>query len=228
MGEKKKPYNKGGKTAVIILWLIVIAVCFIFRDELTIERIVSFTPDNLLLAAIVMLGLFTLKGCTVCTNGDILYTASGVMFPLPMAVAVNLLGSLIMTTIPYWTGRKGGTDMLESLVEKHEKLRIFHETPRKDPFISALLLRLLGLIPCEIVSMYLGACNVHYRKYIGGTLLGLLPAALTFAFMGKYLSNPTSPQFLAAGGFQIVVRVSCLILGAVWKRNTGKKETKQS
>lgn len=218
--------HRGGKLGQVIVacfWICLIIICVIHRDELTVERIITFAPDNTLLAILVMLALFTLKGSTVLMNGNILYTACGVMFSLPLAVAVNMLGSVIMTSIPFWLGRKGGAGMLEKLTQKYKKLEMIQSVPHENQFLITLLLRILGLLPCEPVGMYLGACQLRYLNYICGTMLGLLPAIVAYAVMGEYASDPTSPQFIIAVAFQIAVTVCTLIVSGVWKR---KKKTK--
>ena len=215
MEKKRGFFEKAGKVAVVCIWLSVILLCLIYRDEITVERILGFTPRNTLLAILVMLGLFTVKGCTVLTNGCILYAACGVMFSLPMAVTVNLVGSFIMTTIPYWIGHKGGAGTLEQLTQKYKKLELIREFPRKNDFLLTLVLRLFGLLPCEPVGMYLGACKIRYGRYIGATLLGLLPAAVLYAVMGEFASDPSSPQFIAAVAIQAAITVAVLIWALV-------------
>ncbi len=213
--------HKGGKIGrviVVCFWVFLIGILLVHRDEITVERIVGFTPDNTLLAIIVMLALFTLKGSAVLMNGNVLYTACGVMFSLPVAVAVNILGSVIMTTIPFWIGCKGGGAILEKLAQKYKKINLLRDAPKENEFLFTLLLRILGLLPCEPVGMYLGACKLRYIPYIGGTLLGLLPAVIAFAIMGEYAAEPAAPQFIAAVAFQIVISICALILVGVWKK----------
>jgi len=207
-----------GKFVVIGLWLVLIIVCFIHRDELTIEAIVNFTPDEPLWAAAVMLGLFTLKGCTVLVNGNILYAASGVMFSLPGAILVNTAGTCIMTTIPFFIGRKGGEATMEALTQKYHKLAALRNAPRRSEFSFTLFLRILGMLPCEPVGMYLGACGIHYHKYICGTFLGLAPAIVAYAVIGEYAAQPTSPQFIIAACFQVGTTICALITGFLRKR----------
>lgn len=217
--------HKGGKIGraiVVCFWVFLIGILLVHRDEITVERIVGFTPDSTLLAILVMLALFALKGSTVFMSGNVLYVACGVMFSLPLAVAVNMLGSVVMTTIPFWIGRKGGTEALEKLTQKYKKLNLLRDAPKENEFLFTLLLRILGLLPCEPVGMYLGACRLRYRPYIGGTLLGLLPAAFAFAVMGEYAATPDSPQFIAAAALVAATTVCTLIAGGVWKR---KKKT---
>lgn len=209
---------RAGKLILLAFWLFIIVLCILHRDQLTIDAIVGFTPAQPVWAAAVMLGLFALKGCTVMLNGNILYAASGVMFSLPAAIAVNAAGTIAMTTIPFVIGRKGGENALESLVKKYPQLQSLRNAPRKSELVSTFLLRVLGVLPCEPVGMYLGACGIHYDKYICGTLLGLIPAILSYAVIGEYAAQPSSPQFLIAVCFQVCTMFFGLIAGFLHKR----------
>ena len=215
-----------GKFVVIGLWLVLIIVCFIHRDELTIEAIVNFTPDEPIWAAVVMLGLFTLKGCTVLVNGNILYAASGVMFSLPGAILVNAAGTFIMTTIPFFIGRKGGEETMEAQTQKYQKLAALRNAPRRSEFSFTFFLRILGILPCEPVGMYLGACGIHYDKYICGTFLGLVPAIVAYAVIGEYAAQPASPQFIIAACFLTAITICTIIAGFILKCRTEKNRTK--
>lgn len=218
MGGLMNKANRFGRVIAVCFWICMVVILFVHRDEITVEKIVGFTPDNALLAILVMLALFALKGSTMLINGNVLYTACGVMFSLPLAVMVNVLGSVIMTTISFWIGRKGGAATMERLTQKYRKLEMLRSVPHENQFLSTLLLRILGILPCEPVGMYLGACRLRYLDYIGGTLLGLLPAIISYAVMGEYASEPTSPQFIAAVAFQIMTTVCTLIAGVILKR----------
>jgi len=220
--------NKVEKAAIAIgacFWIFIVILLLIHRDEITVEGIVGFTPENVFLAILAMLLLFAIKGSTACINGNILYMASGVMFSLPLAVTVNMLGSIMMTTIPFLFGRKGGTGTVERLTQQHKKLELLRAFPQNNQFHFTLLLRILGLLPCEIVSMYLGACQLRYQHYICGTLLGLLPAAVAYSVMGAYSRAPASPQFVAAVIFQIATTICAVIAGGIWMRKRKQGRT---
>lgn len=216
--KKKTQIFSVGKALALCFYLAVAAVCFADRDRLTVEAIVSFTPQKPLSAALLMLALFALKGCTVFLNGNLLYAASGVLFPLPVAIAVNALGTVLMTATPFFLGRRAGGELLELLVQKYRKLALLKEAPREHGFVSTLLLRLFGILPCEPMGMYLGACALRYDSYLLGTMLGLSPAIVLYAVIGVYASQPTSPQFIAAIAAQLVTTLGSLTAAFLWKR----------
>jgi len=225
MEKQQKRIFDPKMVAVLCVYLGMAALCFLNRDKITIASIVSYTPDEPVLAAAVMIALFTLKGCTVLLNGNILYAASGVLFSLPAAIAVNSVGTVLMTTIPFFIGRKSGAEMMETLVQKYKKLELVRNAPRHNEFAFTLFIRVLGVLPCEPMGMYLGACGLRYRRFILGTILGLAPAIAAYAIIGEYAAVPTSPQFIAAATFQLSTTLCSLLAAFLWrKRRKNKKE----
>lgn len=213
-----------GKVLAICFWIILILVLLLHRDQITVENIVSFSPGNTLLAVLVLLLGYVVKGFTMLINGYILYGAAGIMFSPPVAVGVTLVGSAIMTTIPYWMGRKGGAKTVEALTAKYKKLESLRTIQKRNEILFPFLLRALGVLPCEIVSMYLGACRLNFGKYLMGSLLGLLPSIIAFAVMGEYVTDPGSPQFLIAAAIWLVGVFAGVILSFKGRKKEECKE----
>lgn len=94
-----------------------------------------------------MLALFALKSISVVIYGSALYAASGLLFPLPAAVLVNLMGTVIMVSIPYSVGAANGAEMLENLFRKHPRAAMLKSLRAGSDFFFALLVRLLGVLP---------------------------------------------------------------------------------
>ena len=51
-------------------------------------------------------------------------------------------------------------------------------------------------LPSDVVSLYMGAVQVEYKKYLLGSLLGLLPHTITFPIMGMNIRDIRSPRFM--------------------------------
>jgi len=77
--KKKKQLFRWIFAIGIVLCLV--SLVLRFRNEITLERIVHFTPKSRWAAALVMLCLFAIKSFSVFIYGGILYTASGILFP---------------------------------------------------------------------------------------------------------------------------------------------------
>lgn len=194
-GRKSKVLNTARKILLAAVWLSIIVFCFIHRDDISVEAIANYTPRSPLLAALVMLALFALKSMSIVLYSGLLYAANGILFPLPVAVVLNILGTFIMVSIPYWVGRRSGASAAEQVRAKYPKAEKIHELRAKNDFIFTFLVRML-LLPSDVASLYMGAIKVDHKKYLLGSVLGMLPHTLTYPIMGMSLQDIRSPQFL--------------------------------
>ena len=178
-----------------LIWVGIIAICFHHRKELSAEEIARYTPANPWLAAIVMLALFALKSLSIVIYSGLLYAANGILFPLPMAILLNLIGTVIMVSLPYQIGRRTGTSAVDEIRAKYPKAEAIHDLRAKNDFLFSFLVRMVRL-PSDVASLYMGAVQVEYEKYLLGSLLGLLPHTITFPIMGMNIGEIHSPKFL--------------------------------
>lgn len=190
---------------VLTVWLIVISFCLKYREYFTLEGILGYTPENPLLCAILMITLFAVKSLTFFIYSGILYAVSGVLFRLPTAILINLLGTAVMVTLPYWLGRKGGSASLERLEAKHPGIARVTQWRKNNDFFFAYILRVAGCLPADVASLYLGAVKLDFKSYLWASVLGYLPTAIAFSVMGANLNDTGTPVFLAAAGVQILV-----------------------
>ena len=215
--------NIFGKVIGIGLWVALIIVCVVNRDKITAEGIVGLVPKDSVLSIIVMLLLFAVKGVAVFIYGSILYAASGILFSLPVAIIVNTIGTVIMTTIPFYIGKKAGSRLLGELVKKNSKLELLRDTQNKNEFFVSFFLRMVGLLPADLVAMYLGASGMRYKPYFFGTLIGLLPAIICFSVMGMSIDDVGSPQFLISLIVEVGLMLLSLLIYFIWKLKSKRK-----
>lgn len=223
----KKQRHGIGKAGLILLWACIILICFLNRDKITAEHIAQYAPENLLLAAAAMIALFALKSLSVVIYSGLLYVASGILFPLPAAIAVNLCGSAVMVSLPYFIGRKTGHDTVENLLRKYPKARILHQLRSDNDFLFAFLVRMIGRLPSDVVSSYMGAIGVEYRFYLSGSLLGMLPHMITFPIMGTSITDPASPSFPISLCAELTLIVCSLGIFRVHKKR-GMKQGREA
>ena len=100
----KLSYDKRDKAFQIIalmIWASIVLYALLHRDEITLETVLNYTPDKPFLAALVMLGLFALKSILLVIYSGLLYAASGIVLPLPLAILVNIFGTFVMVAVHY-------------------------------------------------------------------------------------------------------------------------------
>ncbi len=206
----------------VFFWAAVILLCFLYRDRITVENIVNFTPENPVLAVGIMLLLFAFKSVTFVIYGSILYAVNGILFPLPFALLLNMAGSAIMATLPFLIGRRNGSGLLVKLTEKYPKLSVLRELPSENGFFLSMVIRLMGCLPGDVVSMYFGGSGIRYREYLTGTLIGLTPSIVIFTVMGMSADDVTSPAFIISVCCEILTALTSIIWFFCWNRKRRK------
>ncbi|WP_312644206.1 VTT domain-containing protein [Hydrogenoanaerobacterium sp.] len=193
--------------------------------KISIQNILSITPDNYLLAALTILGLYALKSVSVVFPLLVLYIAVGAIFPMLPAVLLNTVGLLICISIPYFIGRFSGSEAVSKLVEKYPKARQMSEYSSKNAVFLSYLLRVINLLPGDVVSMVLGASGMEFTSYTVGSMLGLLPVMIPAVLVGRSIENPLSLQFVVSFAAMIIISLG----STIWynRRQKRKKRNEQ-
>lgn len=211
------------KTSAVCLWIGIILFCLIHKDKITVESIVYYTPEEPVSAALIMLCLFAVKSVTLFIYGGILYAVNGILFPMPIAVGLNIAGSVIMTSIPFLIGKKAGTNAMDTLVKQNKKLAMLKDITNQNELLISFFIRIIGILPSDLVGMYLGASGIGYRRYLCGTILGMLPSILSFSVMGMSSHDISSPEFILSVCFEISLMIVSFAIYFIWRRRTTAK-----
>lgn len=193
--QQQKTLHTARNVVLGLIWVGIIVILFIHRKELSAEGIARYTPKNPWLAAIVMLALFALKSLSIVIYSGLLYAANGILFPLPVAIVLNLIGTVIMVSLPYLIGKRTGASAVDEIRAKYPKSEAIHDLRAKNDFLFAFLVRMARL-PSDVASLYMGAVHVEYKKYLLGSLLGMLPHTITYPIIGMSIRDIRSPKFV--------------------------------
>ena len=217
--RKKGSFWLGVMKVMPFLLVIACTIWTVTRGgKIDLRQILSYTPENPWLAAAAMAALYAVKSLSVVFPLLVLYVAAGVLFPIPAAIAVNLTGLLICVTLPYCIGRFSGRDLADRLQERYPKIARLESLKRDNEFFFSFFLRVINLLPGDVVSMVLGATRVPYGRYASGSLLGLLPTMLAATFMGESILTPFSPVFLLSAGATVLISAVSFIVWRKWGR----------
>ena len=146
-----------------------------------VEQIRSFVLGFGLYAPLVFILLFTFAPLIFFPDG-ILALAGGLIFGFAWGSFYIILGALCGGTLSFYLARLYGNTMREKL--SHEKLINFQKSVQKHGFIMILLLRLVPLVPFNIISYSAGFSTIRYRDFFFATLLGMTPGVLVYANIG--------------------------------------------
>ena len=213
------------KIIILCVWLAILGICLFYRDRFSVENVLRASPQNMPLAALFMMLLFALKSVSVFIYCGILFIASGIIFPMPAAILVNLLGAAVMVSLPYWLGRRMGGELIDSIVCKYPKTAFLRQLRMENELFLSFITRIINILPSDILSLYMGASGIHYGRYLLGSIAGMLLTIVTFPIVGSSITDPDSPLFIASVAVQVVVTVVSVTGYAVYLRKKRKSYT---
>ena len=205
--------------ALLLAWSGVLYIFLKSNGGLTVQDLLRYRPNNPLLAALAMCGLFALKSVDFLLYAGILYAADGIMFSLPAALLLNTFGALIMSLIPYFVGRSLGQPVLQRLAERYPRFQVVEKIHSQNQMIITLMVRLIGL-PLAGVGIYMGAAQFRFDRYALGSVLGMLPLVVCATVMGVNVRDRSSPAFWVALGFQLITMLLSLLIYTILQRRS--------
>lgn len=201
----------------LALCLAMVVFCLI-RGGFSVEDILSYAPQNIWFAAGFLLLLYLAKSLSVAFPIIVLQVAAGHLFAPTAALALNILGLAIDLTVPFWIGRFSGSGLTTRLLARYPRLDGLLESQEGHYLFLAFFLRVIYLLPGDIVSMYFGSVRGPYFTCLLGGLLGGLPSLLAATLLGASVSQPGSPAFWLALGITAGVSTLSLLGYLLWQK----------
>lgn len=147
---------------------------------------------------VIVLFLLFLVRCIIAFYPlSVVLVISGVVFPSWLAFLINMGGMALGMGIRYYTGKEMGEGYTLKLLRKYP---IFDAILEKNGLSNAVLLFLFRLfpgVPPNSVSQIYGSLHFPLKKYFVISLLGIAPRMLMYSFIGRSVTDPLSPSFLA-------------------------------
>ena len=136
------------------------------------------------LAPVIFSLAFTLA-IVACLPSSIFEIVAGFLFPLPVAVAANMVAKCAGALAAFVLGRTACKSFVQRKAEKIQLVRAMRHALRTHPnsFKLALLLR-LSPAPIFVKNYGLGALEMTTANFLGSTFLSGVPFAILWAMMG--------------------------------------------
>lgn len=181
--------------SIAALAIATLVLC-LFARTLSAEDILRWTPDNPLLAALVITLMTAAASMIPVFPMMIFYFACGMLFPFFWAVLVSALGVLVEAMLQYALGRRMGAPYIDRLLGKYPKLAVIRTWQVDNDVFLTYLLRISGL-PVNMVSLFVGAMGVSTGAYLLGTYIGMLPGLLSCILISVQVKGDFSWQLIA-------------------------------
>lgn len=139
-----------------------------------LDTVPQLVADRPVLAVLVVLGLYVLKGFSGVVVYNALVVVVSMVLPLPAALAVNGVGTAVCLSISYAMGRFTKTESLESVLDRHPKIKRYFSATQEYGFAMCFAIHMLGL-NMEVLGLLLGMLRVDYLTYLAGSWLAIAP-----------------------------------------------------
>lgn len=138
---------------------------------------------------LVLLGLQILQVIVAFIPGGPVELIAGVLFGVVGGTAVCLVGSVIASSVIFFTVRRVGASFVERLFGKEQVLQFdfFHDNRRMET-VTFLLFLIPGL-PKDMLTYLAGISRVRAGRFLVISTLGRFPAIVTTATMGSTMSQ---------------------------------------
>lgn len=191
-----------------VLIMVLCAVIFgvlLATGVMDLDTVPQLVADRPVLAVLVVLGLYVLKGFSGVVVYNALVVVVSMVLPLPAALAVNGVGTAVCLSISYAMGRFTKTESLESVLDRHPKIKRYFSATQEYGFAMCFAIHMLGL-NMEVLGLLLGMLRVDYLTYLAGSWLAIAPGMVCLVIAGNSLDF-RSPVFWIFLGINTVLVV---------------------
>ena len=193
-----------------MLCILLIIIYLFPNGGFSLQQLLNYTPESPAFAALFILFLYAVKSLSIVFPVIVLQAATGYIFPPLPALLLNTAGMLLSLLIPYGMGLFSGSAAVDRLEHKHPKIAAFAEKQKDHVFFINFFLRIISILPADIVSIYFGSMKTPLLPYLGGSLLGMLPGMIAVTLLGSSITDPHSPMFILS-----VIGTVCLAAGSL-------------
>jgi uncharacterized membrane protein YdjX (TVP38/TMEM64 family) len=221
--KRKEKLLKILKYLPLVVIIVAAVVLLAMGKKLSVEGVINYSPANPLLAVMFLMVMYAFKSMAVIFPIVILFIADGMLFPTPAALIISVIGCMVSASLPYWAGRLSGSDVIEGLTERHPKIKQLMDIQQDNKVFFTFFIRVLCVFPYDVVSMYMGASEIPYLKYLLGTALGMFPNIVAATLIGNSIADPASPNFITAIGINILLGGITLLVYRIFSRKHVKE-----
>ena len=148
--------------------------------------------------------------------GALLTAAGGVLFGVALGTALTAVSATIGALLAFKIGRRLGREQVEQIAGR--RLGRLDDWISRNGFVAVLYVRLIPLVPFNVLNYVAGVTSVPTRTYVLATAIGILPGTFAYTALGGSLDRPTSPEFLAAVGLLVALALGAPLLQRLARR----------
>lgn len=120
-------------------------------------------------------------------GSSVIPTANGMLFPLALAVALNLAGGLVGGIGMYYVWRRGEAEI--GIRKRLDALPVWARRFARADLASLTVLRMLPWAGGSLSTLIAGTYRVPLRVHVLSVLIGSLPGSVIYALLGAGMAT---------------------------------------
>lgn len=208
-------------TSIILLMVIfVIRYCILYRG-LGVDEWRDYILSYGIIAPMIFVAIYTFLPITFFP-ASLLTIVAGLSFGVARGSFYTIIASLTGSTLAYFIASYFGKDVVVKLAGK--KAQWIKSNIEGNGFDTILIMRLLPIVPFNIVSYSAGLAGISYTKYILATALGVLPEIFIYTYAGSVIIDGGIANIGVAITLLLVLTVITMIF-KIWTFNCRKSNS---
>lgn len=118
-------------------------------------------------------------------GSSVMPVVNGMLFPLMLAVVMNLAGGLVANVVLYYVWRRGQREI--DIQRRIDAMPAWARRFVRTDLLSLVILRMLPWAGGNLATLLAGAYGVPLRIQVASALLGAAPGAFIYALLGAGL-----------------------------------------
>ena len=184
------------KYKIMLLFVILIAGFTIIRfygiDNISPRKLKMFILSFGWKAPLIYILLYSIRPLFLFP-ASILTLAGGLSFGTILGTVYEIIGAVISAALAYCISNRLGREYIQT--KFGTRFKKVSDELEKNGFKAILILRLIPITPFDAVGYIAGVSSIKFKDYILGTLIGIVPSALAYNFLGDSLLDPFSKKF---------------------------------
>ncbi|KAH6788081.1 SNARE associated Golgi protein family [Perilla frutescens var. hirtella] len=175
--------------SLLLLLAAIVIACFTLPVEKMLRDFLVWVEEDLGAWGPLVLAVAYIPLTILAVPASVLTLGGGYLFGLPVGFVADSVGATIGAGAAFLLGRTLGRSFVMSKLKDYPQFRAVEIAIRRSGFKIVLLLRLVPLLPFNMLNYLLSMTSVPLVPYLLASWLGMMPITLALVYVGTTLKD---------------------------------------
>ncbi|XP_074268961.1 uncharacterized protein LOC141592255 [Silene latifolia] len=175
--------------ATVLLLLVALLFLYSLPIEQYLKDFLQWVKEDLGPWGPFVLAVAYIPLTVLAVPASVLTLGGGYLFGLPLGFIADSVGATLGATVAFLLGRTIGKSYVMSKLKNYPKFHAVAIAIQRSGFKIVFLLRLVPLLPFNMLNYLLSVTPVSLGAYMLATWLGMMPITFAFVYVGTTLKD---------------------------------------